>query len=65
MGDCSAKHKQQLSYKYAVTHAFLFRPCIKRFWNFRKDLEYDFTHVEDIERVMGLEQQGKENFLLS
>ena len=51
-----------------ITHAFLFCPYIKWFLGevetFAKDLEYDFTHIEDIDKVMGLEQQDKANELV-
>ena len=42
---------------------------IKRFWseveNFAKELEYDFTRIEDIGKVIGLEQEDKEHELFN
>ena len=38
---------------------------IKRFWseveNYAKELEYDFTRIEDIAKVMGLQQEDKQH----
>ena len=48
-----------------ITHAFLFCPYIKRFWNevetLARELEYDVMHIEDKNKVMSLEQPDKEN----
>ena len=48
-----------------ITYAFLFCPCIKWFWNegetFARDLEYDSTHMENIDKVMGRGQQDDAN----
>ena len=48
-----------------ITHAFLFCQYIKRFWkevkHFARDLQYDYMHIEDIGKVMGLDQHDKEN----
>ena len=34
---------------------------MKEVENFARDLEYDFMHIEDIGKLMGLDQYDKEN----